>query len=92
MQWKQRLGLGILLAMGSINGVQARPSAAQVQAQMEASMNVAGELTLTPDGTVTAVKLTDEASLPPVVRDRVKHPGASTLSKTMEAHCPRNYR
>ncbi|MCE4361687.1 energy transducer TonB [Xanthomonas hortorum] len=77
MQWKQRLGLGILLAMGSINGVQARPSAAQVQAQMEASMNVAGELTLTPDGTVTAVKLTDEASLPPVVRDRVKQSIAS---------------
>ncbi|CAD7727335.1 hypothetical protein LMG31884_40790 [Xanthomonas hydrangeae] len=77
MQWKQRLGLGILLAMASINGVQARPSAAQVQAQMEASMNVAGELTLTPDGTVTAVKLTDEANLPPVVRDRVKQSIAS---------------
>lgn len=53
MQWKQRLGLGILLAMASVSGVQAVPSAAQVQAQMEASMNIAGELTLTPDGTVT---------------------------------------
>ncbi|MBB4594563.1 hypothetical protein [Xanthomonas cannabis] len=77
MQWKQCLGLGMLLAMASVSGVQARPSAAQMQAQMEASMNVAGELTLTPDGTVTAVKLTDEATLPPVVRERVKQSIAS---------------
>ncbi len=53
MQWKQCLGVGMLLAMASVSGVQARPSAAQLQAQMEASMNVAGELTLTPDGSKT---------------------------------------
>lgn len=77
MQRTQRFGLGILLALSSIAATQARPSAEQAQVQIEASMNVAGELTLTPDGAVTAVKLADEASLPPAVRERIKHSVAS---------------
>lgn len=77
MQWKQRFSLGILLALSSIAATQARPGAEQAHMQIEASMNVAGELTLTPDGTVTAVKLADEASLPPAVRERIKHSVAS---------------
>lgn len=77
MKRKQRFGLGILLALASIGVAQARTSAAQVQTQTEASMNVTGELTLTPDGVVTAVKLTDEASLPLAVRERIKQSVAS---------------
>lgn len=77
MQWKQRFSLGILLALSSIAATQARPGAEQAHMQIEASMNVAGELTLTPDGTVTAVKLADEASLPPALRERIKRSVAS---------------
>lgn len=77
MQWKQRFSLGILLALSSIAATRASPGAEQAQVQIEASMNVAGELTLTPDGTVTAVKLADEASLPPAVRERIKRSVAS---------------
>ncbi|KQR12804.1 MULTISPECIES: hypothetical protein [Xanthomonas] len=71
MQWKQRLGLGILFSLAAMGVAHAKPDAAR--AQIEASMNVTGELTLTPDGTVTAVALVDEERLPAAVRERIKH-------------------
>ncbi|WP_225043386.1 hypothetical protein [Xanthomonas campestris] len=70
MQWMQRLGLVAMLGMLSIGQVAARTS--EAAEQVEASMNVAGELTLTPDGTVTAVTLINEDSLPPAVRSRIR--------------------
>ncbi|WP_311240242.1 MULTISPECIES: hypothetical protein [unclassified Xanthomonas] len=71
MQWKQRLGLGILFSLAAMGVAHAKPDAARLQ--IEASMNVTGELTLTPDGTVTAVALADEERLPAAVRERIKH-------------------
>ncbi|MEA9589984.1 hypothetical protein VC279_22720 [Xanthomonas sp. WHRI 10064A] len=71
MQWKQRLGLGILFSLAAMGAAHAKPEAARLQ--IEASMNVTGELTLTPDGTVTAVALVDEERLPAAVRERIKH-------------------
>ncbi|MEA9557145.1 hypothetical protein VC273_14870 [Xanthomonas nasturtii] len=71
MQWKQRIGMGILFSLAAMGVAHAKPDAARLQ--IEASMNVTGELTLTPDGTVTAVALVDEERLPAAVRERIKH-------------------
>ncbi len=73
MQWKRWLGAGLMLLAAA--SVQARPS--EVRKQMEASLSVAGVLTVTPAGEVTAVGLDDEASLPPGVRDLVKRSAAA---------------
>ncbi|WP_349656161.1 hypothetical protein [Xanthomonas sp. 10-10] len=71
MQWKQRVGLGILLSLAAMGVAHAKPDTTRLQ--IEVSMNVTGELTLTPDGTVTAVTLADEERLPVAVRERIKH-------------------
>lgn len=69
MQWKRWLILGVVL-VGSF-GAQAQPS--QARKQVEASMNVAGNLIVSPSGEVTAISLEDEAILPAGVRDLVKN-------------------
>ncbi|MEA5124730.1 hypothetical protein [Xanthomonas floridensis] len=75
MQWKQRVGLGVALGLAVMGGAPAK--SASVRQQIEASMNVSGELTLTPAGAVTEVKLEDEQRLPAVVREKVKQSVAS---------------
>ncbi|KER87979.1 hypothetical protein GW16_03860 [Xanthomonas arboricola pv. celebensis] len=71
MQWKQKIVLGFAMGLALLGNAQAGSSSARQLT--EASMNVSGTLTLTPEGVVTAVALKDEAQLPVAVRERVKH-------------------